>query len=164
MKKIKMNKEKIADLQKRISEVSANLSHETPVYGTETTQKINEWLQSCTDLSQDNVQLLVRIQKTNLQTPVAILIGDNTVTKSIAEWVWRRREYAALDFATYRTLSDRNLKEGFMKTSTGVDQAITIHRHYDPNVRDAKLSEYKQEPTLIDGSLEIVNAVTDLVE
>ena len=35
MKKVKMNEVKIADLQTRIGNHCANLSHETPVYGTE---------------------------------------------------------------------------------------------------------------------------------
>lgn len=164
MKRVKMNKEKITDLQQKINASASNLSHETPVYGPETFDRIKEWLQSCTDLTQENVRLLVAIQRTNLQTLVKIDINGKVLEKSIAEWVWRRREYAALDFQTYKALNDRGLKEGFMNQSTGQTMEIKIVRNYDPNVRDEKLSEYKSEPTLIDGSLEIINAVTDLVE
>ena len=39
MKKVKQNDQKISDLQKKISETCANLSHETPVYGTETQKR-----------------------------------------------------------------------------------------------------------------------------
>lgn len=164
MKAIKANKEKISDLQQRIAGVSANLSHETPVYGVETAAKIREWLQSCTDVTQENVRLLCAIQRTNLATPVTITIRDKNVTKTISEWVWRRREYAAIDLATYSRLTDRNLKEGHMQSSTGVPIEVKLIRNYDPSFRDDKMAEYRQEPHLIDGALEVVNATTDLIE
>ena len=164
MKAVKANKEKVADLQARIASVSANLSHETPVYGVDTARKIKEWLQSCTDISQENVRLLCAIAKTNLATSVTIEINGKSVTKTIAEWVWRRREYAATDMQTYAKLTDRGLKEGQLGTSTGDPISITIVRHYDPSARDEKLSEYRQEPHRIDAALEVVNATTDLTE
>lgn len=164
MKRVKMNKEKIQDLQTKIGETCANLTHETPLYGTETPAKIREWSQSCLDLSQDNVKLLTQIQKTNLITSVTIEIGNKQVTKSIAEWVWRRREYSKIDLGTFSRMTDRNLKEGFMNTSTGQPMEVKIQRHYDPVKRDEKLAEFKSEPGLIDSSLEITNAVTDLID
>lgn len=164
MKRVKQNKEKIADLQQKIANHCANLSHETPVYGSETKSKINEWLQSCTDLSQENVRLLLAIQRTNLVTPVIITLADKSVTKMIAEWVWRRREYAKLDLDTWSKLTDRGLKEGVSQTSIGTPFELKIARHYDPSQRDAKQAMYKAEPHEIDAALEITNAVTDLVE
>ena len=162
MKKVKQNKEKIADLQNKVSQYCANLSFETPLYGSETKTKINEWLQSCADLTQDNINLLCSIAKTNLATSVTVEIGGKQVTKTIAEWVWRRREYAAIDLATYSKLTDRGLKEGSAQTSPGVMTEIKLVRHYDPVVRDEKVSMYRSEPHLIDAALEVVNAVTEL--
>lgn len=166
MKRVKMNDEKVKDLQQKIAANSANLSIETPLY-SDTTLQIQSWLQTCTDLSQESVRLLCAIQRTNLATQVAIEIADGvTTTKSISEWVWRRRIYAAMDRATWMAVGDRGLKEGMM-ASTIKDQAptqVTIVRHYDPKVRDSKVMMYQQEPTKIDSSLEIVNAVTDLIE
>lgn len=164
MKRVKSNKEKIADLQQKIGTHCANLSHETPVYGTETGNKIKEWLQSCTDLSQENVRLLLAIQRTNLVTPVTITLETKTVTKMIAEWVWRRREYAKMDMLTWSQLTDRGLKEGVANTSTGQPFELKIVRHYDPATRDNQLVMFKGEPHEIDAALEIINAVTDLVE
>ena len=162
MKKVKQNKEKIADLQNKVSQYCANLSFETPLYGSETKTKINEWLQSCADLTQDNINLLCSIAKTNLATSVTVEIGGKQVTKTIAEWVWRRREYAAIDLATYSKLTDRGLKEGSAQTSPGVMTEIKLVRHYDPVARDEKVSMYRSEPHLIDAALEVVNAVTEL--
>lgn len=164
MKRVKLNEEKVADLQNRISGVSANLTIETPQYGDQTAKKIQEWLQSCEDISQENIRLLVAIQRTNLATKVPIEIGSKTVTKTIAEWVWRRRKYATQDLAGWQKLTDRGLKEGLSQSSTGVPLEIKIQRHYDPVKRDEKLSEYRAEPHQIDAALEIVNATTDLLE
>lgn len=162
MKKVKQNKEKIEDLQAKIAQHCANLSFETPVYGTETGNRIKEWLQSCQDLARENVRLLCLIQKTNMQTTVPIEIGGKTVTKTITEWVWRRREYAKMDLATFSKLTDRGLKEGSAQTSPGVTTEIKIVRHFDPRQRDEAMAMYQAEPHLIDAALEVVNAVTEL--
>lgn len=164
MKRVKANKEKIVDLQTRIAGVSAHLSHETPLYGDDTREKIREWAQSCDDLTQDNVRLLCSIARTNLATSASIMMGDKSVTKTLAEWIWRRREYAAIDLKTWASMTDRGLKEGQINTSTGVPMPVTIVRNYDPERRDKKMAEYKAEPHEIDAALEVVNAVTDLVE
>jgi len=164
MKRVKANKEKVSDLQTRIGQVSANLTIETPLYGDQTATKIREWLQSCEDISQENVRLLCAVQRTNLATTVKIELGGKVVEKSIAEWVWRRREYAAIDLATWQRLTDRNLKEGQGNSSTGVPVDIRIQRHYDPSARDGRLELYRSEPHQIDAALEIVNATTELIE
>lgn len=164
MKTVKMNKAKVADLQTKLANICANLSFETPMYGTETGNKVKEFLQSCTDLSQENVRLLTAIQRTNLATQVTIAIGEKNVTKNIAEWVWRKREYAAVDMATWTKLTDRGLKEGMANTSTGTPLEMKLVRHYDPVARDNAIGMYRSEPHQIDAALEIVNATTDLIE
>lgn len=164
MKRVKLNKEKITDLQTKIGGVSANLSIESPVYGTDTRKKIDEWLQSCEDISQENIRLLCGIQRTNLATRVVVDLDGKPVEKSIAEWVWRRREYAAIDKATWSRLTDRGLKEGQAQLSPGAVTDVKIVRHYDPERRDKKIAIYHSEPHLIDAALEITNATTDLME
>jgi hypothetical protein len=164
MKRVKGNKEKIGDLQTRISGVSAHLSHETPIYGDQTAEKIKEWAQSCDDLSRENIRLLCAIAKTNLATTATIALGDKAVTKSLAEWIWRRREYAGIDLGTWSKMTDRGLKEGAGQTSTGIPFEVKIVRNYNPDQRDKKIAEYKSEPHEIDSALEVTNAVTDLIE
>lgn len=163
MKQIKANKEKVHELMQRITRNSAHLSIETPLYPDQG-DKVKEWTQTCLDVSRDNVELLVRIQKTNLATPVTIKLGDKAVTKSIAEWVWRRREYANVDKSIWLAQTDRNLKEGMVQTSPGVMSELKLVRYYDPSVRDQNIDIYSREPHLIDAALEVVNAVTDLVD
>lgn len=164
MKRVKINKVKITDLQNKIGQVSAHISVETPLYGDETRDLVRGWIQTCQDLTQDNVTLLTAIAKTNLATAVTIQLGGKSVSKSIAEWIWRRREYAAIDLATWSKLTDRNLKEGQIATSTGVPIDAKIIRNFDPKVRDEMMGVFKSEPGEIDSALEVVNAVTDLLE
>ncbi len=164
MKKIKANKAKITDLQLKISKTCAHLSHETPEYGAGTADKITEWAQSCEDLTQENIRLLVAIARTNLATSVAIDLGGKKVTKTIAEWVWRRREYAKIDLDTWNKMTDRGLREGTVPSSTGVPLEVKLIRNYSPERRDKKMAEYAAEPGEIDSALEVVNAITDLIE
>lgn len=91
MKRVKQNKEKISDLQKKASAVSANLSFETPLYGEKTAEYIQEWVQSASDLNQDNVKLLVAIARTNLVTPVTITLGEKAVTPAELRQLGRNR-------------------------------------------------------------------------
>lgn len=167
MKKVKANKEAIRDLQNKIAMNSACLSVETNQYGDQVavTQRIREWAQGCHDRTLENVRLLTAIAKTNMETMVSITIGGHTVTQSIARWIWRRREYAALDLLTWKSMNDRNLKEGMVTMSPGSPPTkVEIVRHYDPNIRDAKIAQFTNEAHEIDGALEVVNAVTDLIE
>ncbi len=166
MKRVKQNKEKIVDLQKKVADHAAHLSIETPMYGQNTAQQVAGWQQACHDLTLDNVGLLVAIARTNLATMVTIKLGDQSVTKCVAEWVWRRREYAAIDAKTWAVLGDRGLKEGTVPNSVPGSEPVrvTIVRNYDPRIRDDKLAMFKSEPHEIDAALEVVNATTDLIE
>lgn len=164
MKEIKANLVKITDLQKKISTHCANLSIETPVYGNDTSNKIKEWSQSCNDLSLRNVNLLASIARTNLATKVTITIGDKSISHSIAEWIWRRRQYAAIDQKTWEAQGDRGLKEGNANFSVGGEPTkVTIVRFYDPQLRDTMVDKFRNEPHQIDAALEVVNATTDLI-
>lgn len=163
MKKVKANRQKISDLQGKIYAVSAHLSHETPAY-EDPKAKVREWAQSCRDLTQENMWLLTAISRTNLDTNVGVEIGGKSVTKTIAEWIWRRREFAATDLQTYQSMGDRGLKEGQLQTSTGTPIDVKIVRNYDVETRDLMMAEFSEEPAAIDGALEVANAITDLIE
>ena len=163
MKRIKENKEKISDLQEKIHKNAAHMSIEKLEYD-EPAEKVEAWVRSCLDLSQENVRLLTAIARTNLATEVTIDIGDNQIKKTIAEWVWRRREYAALDYATIGKLTDRGMKDATIQNSAGGITEVKVIRNYNPLVRDARMEEFRSEPHRIDAALEVINAVTDLVE
>jgi hypothetical protein len=163
LKQVKDLQKKADDLKVKIGNNSAHLSYEKPVYQNQA-QQIKEWLQSHSDILKEILRLRIAIQKTNLATNVTIDLGDNNVTKSIAEWIHRRKDLAKQECAAWSKLTDRGLREGQMPQSTGDKLDVTIMRYYDPKERDNNVSLYDSEPSTIDAKLEIVNAVTDLIE
>jgi hypothetical protein len=163
LKQIKDLLRKAEDLRKKIAANSAYLNYETPLYPDQKKQ-VSEWLQAHGDLLKEICRLRVAIQRTNLETETTIQLNGRPVTKSIAEWIHRRRDLANLDRDAWQRLTDRGLKEGIAPQSTGQQIEVKIIRCYDPAVRDEKIMALSSEPTIIDSHLEIVNAVTDIKE
>lgn len=164
MKKIKDLQVKADDLRSKIKTYCADQSHETPVYGADQKAKVDGWLQSHSDVLKEILHLRVSVQRTNLLTKVDINIEGVVVTKTIAEWIHRRRDLSNLEMSAWGGLTDRGLKEGVILTSTGEKQEVKIRRYYDPSTRDNMIAKFRSEPNIIDRTLEVVNAVTDLIE
>lgn len=164
MKLIKSLMVKAEDLRQKIGNHAADLDFETPLY-PEQKKTVAGWLQAHSDIMKEVLYLRVAIQKTNLATDVTITLDGKDVTKTIAEWIHRRRDLASLEMNAWKRLTDRGLKEGFMPgSSPGVQKEVKIRRYFDPLERDHKIEVYTTEPHLIDSRLEVVNAVTDLID
>lgn len=164
MKEVKRHNVAIGDLRGKISAHCAHMDYEKSPYEDATAQ-VRDWQQSIHDRTREIERLRLAIARTNLATNVAIELAGAGVTKSIAGWVLRRRELAALDMGAWSALSDRNLKDGFLTTTgTGTQTPVKVVRHFDPVTRDHKLDAYRNEPLLIDAALEVTNATTDLIE
>jgi hypothetical protein len=163
LKQIKDLEKKADDLRGMVAKHSAYLNIETPTY-TDQKKQIKGWIQSHSDILKEILRLRVAIQKTNLATEVTIELAGKMVTKTIAEWIHRRRDLATDESKMWRGLTDRNLKEGTMKQSNDQPVEVKIVRCYDPEERDQKIFDLESEPSVIDGKLEIVNAITDLLE
>lgn len=169
MKQVKDLTRKADDLRKKVQEHAADLDVHTPVYEDQTGQ-VAGWLQAHQDITREILRLKVAIQKTNLQTEVTIELGGKGVTKPIAAWIHRRITLAEMDRKVWESLGHMEklgkLREGVLQGPTGDSPAreIKVRRYYDPATRDKKVDLYKSEPTTIDGSLEVANAVTDLIE
>lgn len=163
---LKLRKEllvKADDLRKKVSQHSARLTIETPVY-TDQARQVSEWLQAHEGVVQEIAELSVRIQKTNIATLVTIQLGGKSVSKTITEWVVRRRDLAKLDEAAWAALTDRGLKGQNVQASPGSPiTEIRIVRCFDPKARDEKVALYRSEPGVIDRTLEVINATTDLL-
>lgn len=167
MKQIKELQEKAEDLRKKVGEHCAIRSFETPTYGDRQGQQIQEWIQAHSDILKKVLELHLAVQKTNLQTAVSIKLGDVEVTKSIAAWIHRRRNLAESERAMWARLTDKNIKEGEILPSSVPGQPgekVKIVRYFDPTVRDTKIELYRTEPGIIDRTLEVTNAVTDIIE
>jgi hypothetical protein len=163
LKQLKDLQRKAQDLVDKIAKYSADMEIETAMYPDQK-QKIAEWLQSHRDTVHQILTLRYRIQKTNIATKVTMIIGENELTKSIAEWIHRRKDLAALEKKSWDALTDRNLRDQRIQQTAGGFQDIKVRRYYDPVTKDKWVSYLASEPSLIDGKLEIVNATTDLLD
>lgn len=163
LKQMKELQRKASDLRTNINRHCAISTLETPLYPDQK-KKMDSWLQSHGDLVKEILRLRVAVQRTNLETEVTIELGGKLVTKTIAEWIHRRRDLAGLELQAWRKLTDRNIQEGQAPGPGGNVVEVKIVRFYDPEERDRKVDLYDSEPALIDGKLEIANAVTDLIE
>lgn len=165
LKKIKDLAKKAEDLRGKVSQYCADLDCESPVYPDQKRQ-ISEWLQSHSDVIKEILALRYRIQKTNIATQVTMQLNDRSVTKSIAEWVHRRRDLAELERTMWNRLSDRGLKDmsTYKLTPQSPENIVKRRLYFDPKERDEKVELYRSEPGIIDATLETINAVTDLVE
>lgn len=162
MKKLKDLGIKAADLQAKVAANCANLDIETPLYPDPKSQ-VSEWIQAHSDILKEMLRLRVAIQRTNLETLVTIELNSVQVTKSIAEWIHRRRDLAKLEMDIWAKLGDRGLKDGGFQQSTGEVRPVKVLRWFDPKERDLRVDLYRVEPSKIDATLEVVNAVTDLL-
>lgn len=163
MKKTQDLQRKAGDLRGKVALHCADLSHETAMYADQRSQ-VREWIQAHSDILKEILRLRTAIQRTNLATQVTIELDGKGVTKSIAEWIHRRRDLAAADADMWGKLGDRGLREGTIETSQGQRQEVKIRRYYDPAERDRMLDLYRSEPLTIDATLEVANALTDLIE
>lgn len=164
MRKIKTLTVKAEDLRGKIAQFCADLTIETATYPDQKA-KVSEWLQAHGDILKEILGLRVAIQRTNLATYATVELDGKQVTKTVAEWIHRRRDLAKLDLDAWSKLGDRGLKEQNVQTTPGgAVTEVRIRRYFDANERDAKRTAFQAEPSTIDGVLEIVNATTDLVQ
>ncbi len=163
LKKVKDLLRKAQDLRDLVKGHCAISSLETEKYPTQT-KIVSAWIQSHSDIIKEISELRLAIQYTNMATNVVIELGGKQVTKTIAGWIHRRRDLAALELSMWNMLTDRNIKEGFGTGPSGDKIDIKIRRFYDPGEKDTKRELYISEPSIIDSRLEVVNATTDLIE
>jgi hypothetical protein len=164
LKKSKDLLRKASDIKDKVKLHCADLDCETPFYPDQRKQ-VSEWVQAYNDILKEVLHLRVSIQKTNINTMVTIELDNKFVTKSIAEWIHRRKDLAKLQEEIYVALTDRGLKDSSYKlTATSPETPVKRRIYFDPADRDAKREVLRSEPSKIDSTLEVINAVTDLIE
>jgi len=165
MKKVKDLQRKKSDLQEKIAKHCADLDCETPMYPDQK-REIQGWVQSAEDIIKEIEHLRVSIQKTNIETDVTIELGGKFVTKKIAQWIHRRRDLAIDQSNLWKCMTDRGLKETSVVQLTAASPQSFVKRrlYFDPSERDKKIELYRGEPSIIDSTLETINAVTELIE
>ena len=164
LKKLKDLERKADDLRKLVKDNCAISSLETPKYGKEQNAKISEWIQAHSDILREILKLRIQIQKTNLITSVTIELNEKPVTKTLAEWIHRRRNLAQEELTMWKGIGDRGIKEEKVRLPGDSIQEVKIVRFYSPETRDKMVDVYISEPSIIDSRLEVVNAVTEIIE
>lgn len=174
LKQIKDLERKANDLvTEKVQKYCADLDIENPVYGDEQAQRkqVAEWVQAHGDIVKEILRLRVAVQRTNLATPVTIEIPDakgkrHAVTKPITAWIHRRRDLAKSQAMLFERAIHRanSIQTGHVKTTSGETHEVHVRRYFDQAEFDGLRESYLAEPSLIDGRLEVVNAITDLIE
>ena len=164
MKQIKDLSAKASDLREKVGKYCADLTIETATYPDQK-GTVSGWIQSHHDVLKEMARLRECVQRSNLATTVTIEVDGQRVTKSIAAWIHRRRDLANLEREIWAKLGDRALREHNVQTTQGGPVTeVRIRRYFDPVERDKRVELYRSEPALIDSTLEVVNATTDLIE
>lgn len=163
LKQIKFLTVKVGDIQTKIMTHSADMEFDTPPF-PDMRGKISEWLQASGDLVKEIARLKFRVQKTNVLTPLTIELHGTQVTKSIYEWIQRRKDLAKLELTGWERLTDKNLVDRQFQQTTGTLSMIKMRRYYDPQEKEKKIAQLKIEPVLVDAALEITNCTVDLLD
>jgi hypothetical protein len=163
LKQLKYLSKKADDLQLKLQQNCADMEFDTPLF-PDMKAKVDEWLQGHTDVVREIGRLRYRLQKTNVMTPITIKLHDVDVTKSLYEWIQRRKDLANMELKAWQKLSDRNLKDSQFMQTNGVPSQIKMRRYYDPAKKEKQTSMLSLEPTLIDAALEIANCSHELLE
>jgi hypothetical protein len=166
MKQVKLLDQRNEDLKQKVAKYCADLEAETPTYGTPEQQKqqVSAWLQSIHDSVIEATNLRMSINRTNMATMVTIEMGGNKITKSIFEWILRRRIYSKVEEAAWNVLTNKNLQVANIRNSSGDTTFTKVRLYFDAMERDKNVELYRSEPSIIDRNLEIVNATTDLLQ
>jgi hypothetical protein len=170
MKQVQDLLRKADDLKQKIAKYCVDLDFETPTYGTPDQQReqVKDWLQAHHDIIKKVEDLRLAITRTNLATMVTMEIGGKQITKPITAWIMRRgvkgSGLAGQEQKAYLALTDKNLKDGQAKVTSGDTIAVKVRRYYDPAERDNKSELYRSEASIVDANLEVTNAITELIE
>lgn len=162
MKQIKALEHKAKDLLELARKHAADLDIESAVYPDQKGQ-VKSWIDAYIGCLDTIISLQTKIQKTNTETVIPIIIGDDKIVRTISGWLYRKNKIAT-ETSIWKSLTDGNCRDSAFVESSGKQRDIKVRRYYDPQLRDKKISLLSQEPFLIDAALEVTNAVTDLIE
>lgn len=163
LKQAKDLERKTKDILDKIQKYCADMDYETPVYQDQRGQ-VSQWLQAYRDICREIGRLKFCLSRTNVSTQVKIVIDGNEVTRTITEWIERRKKLCTMEREAYKALTNRNLKDIRVQQSAGQIVEAKVRYYYDPLLRDKMVDILSSEPSLIDSKLEIINATTDLIE
>ena len=166
MKKLKVLEKHIDRNTERILMYSSAPSNEKPTFGDEKTQKseVKQLIQSNTDLVNEYLHLKNRVDMTNLTTTVSIgkrgfkIIDLLILRRGLAKRM--EKTFHALD----TTYADKRLSSMQRNVSLQPgEKAPHAIRFYDENEKFEGLQDWQGLQDEIEQRLEVINAVTDLI-
>lgn len=162
LKKLRLIEKKMDGNNARITQYSSILSTERPIFETEAKQRaeVTSLLQANMDLLKEYLRLKCDIEKTNLTVEVKTSIG----TYTIAELLILKRTLAQKARQTYEALQDGAAMMRMRNAPSTGDKPVQLIRMYDETVKNAGIRSWMEFHYEIDGTLEVVNATTDLIE
>ena len=160
MKELKLIVAKISRNREETIKYSSGLSNEKPVFETEKAQSeyVARLIQSTEDLVKRYLDLKSAIEYTNLKTKVTI----HGETRSISEWLVYKRNLAGIRHHAYQAAND-SVALGRKSKDAAALKDVQIVRYYDEAVMNAKLRNLIEILGSLDGTLEVINATTELM-
>jgi len=146
----------------RVTDSASRMSVEVPPLGSDDAHidKLKSLVQSNLDLAEEYLALKRAIDKTNLSTLVTIDDQTYTIT-DLLNW---KRKVGAFVLKTFKSLDDKptHLKIQQWARVSG-DPVPTVVRYFDETAKFQELDKWQSFLDQINGKLEVVNAVTDLI-
>lgn len=165
MKDLKLIESKMKKNIEYINNYSSALDTEKLPFGSEEDQKkeVQRLIQSNNDLAERYLYLKAAIERTNLSTKVMIEGGKREYT--IFELLNIKRTLSAYLKSTYVSLSPKEGNSRLVRAQSAMNSVVPkVVTFYSEREKNEKLDELERFFTSITSRLEVVNAVTDLIE
>jgi hypothetical protein len=149
-------------VQKYSSELDLGKAEYTFGSNENQTKEVTSLLQSTDDLIARRAKLRRALAVTNAKIKVTILGKERTIT----EWIEYREKGCDLQVKALNALNDKTASLQLQANQGKLDLAagVRVVRFYDEKEKNEKANKLMEEKSVIDASLEIVNATTDLTE
>ena len=162
MKDLKLIEKKMQANREKISKYSAIVSTERPTFPTENDQRkeVTSLIQANIDLTTEYIRKKCLINKTNDLVNVEIE-GKNY---TISELLLLKRKLANEMIQTYNSLSDHQAQMRLRNAPAIDGKPAQVVRMYEEKTRNEGMAFWQELYHTIDSRLEVVNAMTDIIE
>lgn len=160
LKRLKVIEKRMAKNAEDITRYASMVSTEKECFENQK-KEVGSLVQANGDLGKEYLRLKLQIEKTNFS--VTAEIGGETYT--ITELLTIRRKMAARNMATYKALNDSAGTDRLASTpAVQSGKPAYVVRFYDEKEKNQALLKWQELYDNIDARLEVLNAVTQLVD
>lgn len=168
MKRLRVIKKRMISNIESINKYAAIVSNERPMFGSEDEQKkeVKQIIQSNLDLLKEGLKLKKRVERTNLQ----IVVEMDGEKYTISDMLILKREYVQLIVQTYDALNTNQaqMKLNAMSRQHHVagqqGESLRIDHMFDEKEKNKELRKWQDLYDNIDSRLEVINAITTLLD